>query len=115
MRQLLAYIGAMVFGGWVVTHGQSTRDYAAEIDVLKREVHNLKIEVGPVGADIRELVEWLPNDPAAVTRMRMALGSNYFNHGGILRVRLENGDIKEVQDGGFVTFRRAAWTPVGVD
>jgi hypothetical protein len=77
-----------------------------------QDVVNLVTRTSPYA--LGEHLQWMPDDPNCVARFQIALGDNYFNHGGLLRVTLASGQLVEVPPGAFVTFAPAKWTVVDV-
>jgi len=91
------------------TRSEPIQSLIQKVDELQREINELKKITGPY--PLRVHMEWKPDDPATVTRFKMALGNKFFNHGGLLRVAVA-GELIELQDGEFLTFEAARWTPM---
>ena len=101
---------------------QSVTPSPSRIESLETRVASLEAEVAFHRSTIKhetspwqqpQHVRWDPKDPTSVTRMKAALGSGFFNHGGLLRVAVNGYGVVEVPADTDVTFQPPKWTVIG--
>lgn len=109
-----------VMGAFRPQQPRSLADLDKEVTALRSELADVKRELDLAKNQIFhntspwrmiEHVLWDPDDPQSVERMKLALRGNYFNHGGLLRVRIGKETV-EVRPGVFVDFQPPAWSVI---